>query len=65
MDQRKCCYLEGGTSDGKPCGAPAEWELYGSNHPIEHTDACTAHVGALLDDSPVTNVYPITPNPHR
>lgn len=60
MSERKCCFLQERSSDPlTPCGAPAEWELYGSNEPREPVDACTVHVGALLDDSPETRVYPI------
>lgn len=59
MAKRKCCYLEGGKADGAPCGADAEWELYGSNEPREPVDACTKHVGELLDDSPSINVVPL------
>lgn len=60
MADRKCCYLEGGKADGAPCQAAAEWELYGSNEPREPTDACTKHVGEVLDDSPETRVFPIS-----
>lgn len=59
MMKRECCYLEGGKADGKPCGKDAEWELYGSNTPMAPTEACTEHVGRLLDDSPETRVIPI------
>ena len=59
MVNRKCCYLEGGKADGAPCGADAEWELYGSNEPRELIDACTKHVGELLDDSLETRILPL------
>ena len=58
---RYCCYLKNGKADGEPCRAPAEWELYGSKNPNEPIDACTDHVGALLDDSATTSVFPIGP----
>lgn len=62
MSERKCCYLQSQASDPiTPCGKDAEWELHGSSSPNEPVDACTAHVGDLLDDSPETRVYPITP----
>lgn len=60
MSERKCCYLQDGKADGAPCGKDAEWELFGSNEPREPLDACTDHVGALLDDSSETRVIPIT-----
>lgn len=60
MVERKCCYLKDGKSDGAPCTADAEWEIHGSNTPREPVEACTAHVGALLDDSPETRVFPIS-----
>lgn len=59
MSDRKCCYLENGRADGASCSADAEWELCGSNTPREPVDACTKHVGELLDDSPETRVFPI------
>ena len=59
MSERKCCYLQDGKADGAPCNADAEWELFGSKEPCEPVDGCTAHVGALLDNSPETRVFPI------
>lgn len=56
MSDRKCCHLE---NNVVPCGADAEWELFGSNEPREPLDACTKHVGELLDDSKETHVYPL------
>lgn len=62
MTNRKCCFLQSNPGDTlTPCSADAEWELHGSNTPREPVDACTAHVGALLDDSPETRVYPVNP----
>jgi hypothetical protein len=57
--KRKCCYLQDGKAEGTPCDADAEWELFGSSQPWESIDACTVHIGALLDDSPETRVFPI------
>ena len=59
MDRRNCCYLQDGKAEGSPCGELAEWELFGSNEPREPIDACTKHVGDLIDDSLETRVYPI------
>ena len=59
MTKRHCCYIEGGVEGGNRCEAAAEWEVYGSAHPMKPTDSCTAHVGALLDDSPEHRVLPI------
>lgn len=58
MPKRKCCYLNGGKADGEPCRKAAEWMLVGKGG-LEFVEACTAHVGELLDDSPVTHIYPI------
>lgn len=58
MSERKCCYLDGGKTDGTPCSADAEWVIYSYNAPREPIDACTKHVGYLLDDSPETLVLP-------
>ncbi len=60
MTERKCCYIEGGKADGVSCQAKAEWELFGSNEPREPVDACTNHVGHLLDDSAETRVVQIS-----
>lgn len=60
MDRRNCCYLEDGKADGKPCEELAEWLIIGSETPAEHIDACTKHVGYLLDDSPYSTVSQIT-----
>ena len=60
MSERKCCFLQAQPSDPlTPCDADAEWELFGSTEPREPIDACTKHVGDLLDDSLETRVYPI------
>lgn len=59
MSERKCCYLQNGEAGGAACTADAEWELYGSNEPREPTDACTAHVGVMLDSSAETRVFPV------
>lgn len=48
--RRYCCHIG--------CNQPAEWEIYG-DHPYNGTDACTAHVGILLDDSVRFTVLPI------
>jgi hypothetical protein len=49
----QCCYLE--------CDQPAAWELTDGPAPDEYTQACTAHVGALLTDAPTTVVSPLAP----
>lgn len=49
--RRECCFIG--------CAATAEWELWPSTAVYESTDACTAHVGNLLDDAPETRVIPI------
>jgi hypothetical protein len=59
MSEHKCCYLQDGKADGTPCGADAEWELYGSNEPREPVDTCTKHIGDLLDDSQETRIFRI------
>lgn len=59
MTDRKCCYLEDGKPDGAPCQAPAEWEIFSDKLPLASVDACTKHVGALLDDSQESRVYPV------
>lgn len=59
MTERKCCYLEGGKANGLSCQLPAEWEIYSENN-LESIEACTLHVGELLDDSPHIHVYPIS-----
>lgn len=56
MTQRTCLLI---LPDGKACDLPAEWELLPSTAVYEHVDACTAHVGELLDDAPETRVTPI------
>jgi hypothetical protein len=43
---RHCCFI--------PCEAPAEWQLTEGPTPDDFTDACTAHVGALLTGKPTT-----------
>lgn len=40
------------------CATPAEWEIAWGPTPDDYTHACTAHVGALLDDHDVFTVYP-------
>lgn len=64
MPQRMCCFrypavpdTQGGGASSCPC--PAEWEIWPSTAVYEFVDACTAHVGALLDDAPETRVMPI------
>ena len=49
---------------GRKCGKPkcrnaAEFELWPSNVVYEFVDACTAHVGELIDDAPETRVVPL------
>lgn len=53
MPALQCCHLEDGRANGKPCGAPAEWEIaFGPKFSIhEATHACSKHVGDLLSDA--------------
>lgn len=68
MTERTCSYVVPATQDevsgakiaSHPCGKPAKWEMWGSmSGPYTFVDACTDHVGHLLDDSPATTVNPI------
>jgi hypothetical protein len=52
----KCCYI---APDGASCGAPAEWLISSSPFPDQMTEACSAHVGELLDDAPEHRVWPL------
>ena len=61
---RSCCFIYPHPTDtrfgaGMACPLPAEWELWPSTAVYEFVDACTDHVGELLDDSPETRIVPI------
>ncbi len=57
MTQRRCCYIiqNGGKTQGEPCTSDAAWEIYSQKPglaPYDCTiDACTLHVGLMLDDA--------------
>jgi hypothetical protein len=54
-----CCWMNQETR--ARCNAPAEWEIYYSDHaqPYNETQSCTQHVGELLTDAPVHHIYRI------
>lgn len=60
----KCCFIhpqpQGYIGGGIQCTHDAEWEMKASNAVHETVQACTDHVGALLDDAPTTTVWAIT-----
>ena len=63
MTERTCCFIPevvpGGPAVRDRCPKPAEWELWPHGAVYEHVDACSDHVGHLLDDSPETRVRPL------
>ena len=60
MSKRLCCFMPDQSDLKSRCERTAEWEVIASNMPLEiSTDACTEHLGALLDDSEKHEVYPL------
>lgn len=58
-----CCFIpedEQGKTEPKNCSNEAEWNVFSErhDHPYGGTQACTAHVGALLQDGH-NRVWPI------
>ena len=47
------------------CAAPAEWEVWDRIEPYsEHyLHACSEHLGWMLSDAPVHEVYPVEKTP--
>lgn len=60
-DKPKCCCIPDQTKLDKSCQNEAEWELWPNGKRDGYTLACTAHVGLLMDDAPVTYVFPFAP----
>ncbi len=57
-----CCYIDPTTK--KSCRDHAEWQITNTTEgadPYDYTEACTAHVGALLTEGGDHAVYPIDP----
>ncbi|HUU93205.1 MAG TPA: hypothetical protein VM238_18580 [Phycisphaerae bacterium] len=61
-EKRLCCFIPD-EEQGKPnpagCQNEAKWEIWGDPGRGEYTEACTDHVGALLDDSKEHRLFPI------
>ena len=66
MTRRWCCYIiqDGGKTQGKPCAVDAVWEIYSQRSGLAPydctTDACTLHVGVMLDDAEQHTITPIS-----
>jgi hypothetical protein len=61
-----CCFIPEAEQErakhGEPvagCAAAAEWDIRFGPSPDDYTEACTAHVGALLGGYPVYTITPI------
>lgn len=50
-----CCYL---FDDGGACPNDAQWTIIYGPAPCDYTDACTAHVGELLEPDKENTVIP-------
>ncbi len=69
MEQSKprhwCCYIaqDGGRKQGEPCKVDARWQIYSQKPGLAPydctTDACTEHVGVMLDDAEQHIITPI------
>lgn len=59
--KRTCCFID---EPGTPCASAAEWWIGADPmlHPDDYTEACTAHVGALLGDASPYRIHQIVPD---
>lgn len=57
MKKRECCFID--PISHEPCGEMAEWMIVDGPTVDDFTDACTAHVGPMLQPVNESRVYQI------